>query len=112
MNKTQILFLVVLMASACSTAIFEKEGKAREPNSIEEAREDAWAKIDKVACRKKGGEVRSEGMLGMPMCVVPYEDAGEICTDSTDCRGDCRADDRITNYNAPPGGCERRLSIR
>lgn len=74
-----------------------------EEKSLEEMREEAWAAIDKDACATKGGEVRAEGMFGMPRCVIPYDDAGAVCTTSEQCGGKCLGDDEVTDYNAKPG---------
>ncbi|MEX0644395.1 MAG: hypothetical protein WD076_03750 [Parvularculaceae bacterium] len=71
--------------------------------SIEEKRAEALAKIDVEACKAGGGEVRQEGMLGLPRCVTPYADAGTTCRDGDDCFGRCLGDDATTNYDAPPG---------
>lgn len=71
--------------------------------SIEEMRERAMAEIDVEACENAGGVVRPEGMLGMPRCVMPYADAGEQCRDSSECEGQCRATDGVTDYDAAPG---------
>ena len=66
-------------------------------------REDALAEIDVEACEANGGEVRPDGMLGLPRCITPYSDAGKVCSGSSDCEGNCIGDDRVTDYNAPPG---------
>ncbi len=79
-------------------ATTEGEGK-----SLEEMREQAWAEIDQDACKAKGGDVRAEGMMGMPRCVTPYSDAGDICSSTSDCGGKCLGDDNVTDYNARAG---------
>lgn len=71
--------------------------------SIEEQRQRSLEAIDQRACRAMGGDVRQEGMLGMYRCVVPFADAGNVCRDSSDCLGQCRTSDDVTNYNAAPG---------
>ena len=45
---------------------------------------------DQIACEAQGGDWRREGLLGEYMCVLPYADAGEACTDGDQCDGDCR----------------------
>ena len=45
---------------------------------------------DQTACEAQGGDWRREGLLGEYMCVLPYADAGEACTDGDQCDGDCR----------------------
>lgn len=100
------LWSFVLLVAACaptSSSHTDDEAVTNDGKTIEEMREEAWAKIDKEACAAKGGEVRAEGMLGLPRCVIPYADAGAICTSSSDCGGKCLGNDEVTDYNAKPG---------
>jgi hypothetical protein len=53
---------------------------------------------ERAACSERGGSIVTRGMLGSPMCAVPYADAGKICSDKTECQGECRA------TRAGPGG--------
>ena len=94
-----------LMALAACVAPEESQNAAGEQpeKTLEEAREEALAKIDVAACEAGGGVVRPEGMMGMPRCVTPYGDAGAVCSDASDCEGRCMGDDRVTDYDAPPG---------
>jgi hypothetical protein len=86
----------------------EEEQSSEEPKSIEEMREEALAAIDQEACAQAGGEVRQEGMLGLPRCVIPYEDAGKVCSDGSDCEGRCLASDDVSDYEAEPGEIQGR----
>lgn len=74
-----------------------------EGQSIEEARQEAWAKIDQEACKDNGGVVRQAGLLGFPRCILPYADAGNICTDGGECEGKCLNKDDVTDYDGAPG---------
>jgi hypothetical protein len=78
----------------------EDKGDAQ---SIEEMRAAALAKIDVEACRAGGGEVRQEGLMGLPRCVTPYADVGKACRDGDDCLGRCLADETATDFDAAPG---------
>lgn len=73
------------------------------PKSIEDARAESLAKIDKEACAAAGGDVRMEGMLGLYRCTIPYADAGKVCRDEADCEGRCLGKDGVTDYDAAPG---------
>ena len=84
-------------------ATTEETVPSDEGPTIEDMRDEALAEIDQEACREGGGEVRPEGMLGMPRCVTPYADAGEQCRDGSDCEGRCLGDDAVTDYEAPAG---------
>jgi hypothetical protein len=47
-------------------------------------------------------------MLGRPMCVIPYADAGKACTDGDQCQGDCRYGDGKPPANGTvTGQCQR-----
>lgn len=48
-------------------------------------------------CVAAGGEWRPVCKAQRPVCVRTYQDAGKICTDSSQCDGRCRGD-----YAAPP----------
>lgn len=54
-----------------------------------------------AACTARGGELKRVGRLQSIQCVVSYPDAGQRCTDSDDCQGDCRIDG---NSAAPAEG--------
>lgn len=97
------------LAQSRIDGIFEEAGAsapADSEKSMEELREESRASIDAEACAAKGGEVRQEGMLGFYRCTVPYEDAGERCTDASDCEGRCMARDDVTDYDGVPGEAE------
>ncbi len=103
-------YLLILLMSAllwaCApqeTTTPENEGTSEPAKSLEEQREEAIANFDHEACQAKGGEMRIDGLLGMPRCTIPYADAGAPCTDHSDCEGRCLNDDSVTDYDAPPG---------
>ncbi len=103
-----VCLLALVLAAACApqdsgSPALEDDGASDDGNTLEEMREEAWGKIDIEACKAKGGEARPEGMLGLPRCVLPYGDAGEVCTDASDCEGRCLADDAITDFDGPDG---------
>ncbi len=46
---------------------------------------------DPAACTKAGGEIRKVCLMGTPMCVVTFKDAGSECSDGAECdSGRCR----------------------
>lgn len=48
---------------------------------------------DPAACTKAGGEIRKVCLMGNPLCVVTFKDAGEACSDGSECdSGRCRTD--------------------
>ncbi|MEZ5937663.1 MAG: hypothetical protein R3C52_05535 [Hyphomonadaceae bacterium] len=56
------------------------------------------------ACAKAGGEVRPVCMMGKPMCVIAFKDAGKPCTDSSQCSGRCLGDGKATKAGQPGTG--------
>ena len=50
-------------------------------------------KAERELCEGIGGSVSQQGLAGYEMCVRPYADAGTVCSDSSECLGQCRAQD-------------------
>lgn len=48
------------------------------------------SEVEKQACAKVGGKVQRAGLRGSYHCVQTYPDAGKICSDSSECVGQCR----------------------
>jgi hypothetical protein len=42
---------------------------------------------DEASCKTAGGDWRRVCRMGKPACVVTYKDAGEACTDGSQCEG-------------------------
>jgi len=55
---------------------------------------------EKAACTAVGGEIMRVGMLGYENCVQTYADAGNVCTDASDCIGLCLS---APGVDATPG---------
>jgi putative hemolysin len=53
---------------------------------------------DAATCSARGGEMRPVCRRQLPMCILPYADAGKSCRDDADCEGRC-----IYRGDAPPG---------
>lgn len=56
------------------------------------------SEAEKMACTRRGGFVERAGLLGAERCTIPYSDGGDVCTDSSQCQGQCRS-----NSDAPTG---------
>ena len=65
-----------------------------------------------AVCEAEGGTWRREGRLGLMTCVMPHADAGQSCTDSDPCAGDCRLGDdkRPAEGEAVTGICQADTS--
>ena len=42
------------------------------------------------ACQSIGGTMQPQGMSGCFSCTHNYSDGGQVCTDGSECQGDCR----------------------
>ena len=93
-------FALVLAACAAQTS---PSPEPDAPMSIEARRQQSLEEIDQRACKAMGGEVRQDGMMGLYYCITPYADAGKTCRDSSECEGQCRSSDDVTNYDGAPG---------
>ncbi|WP_082835877.1 hypothetical protein [Croceicoccus bisphenolivorans] len=85
------LFLapILLFAAACTQAV------ADEPVPADEiAAPDAQAPVsagaaDAESCKAAGGFLDQRGRMQSLICVHPYADAGNACTDNQQCDGKC-----------------------
>ncbi|WP_292052528.1 hypothetical protein [Brevundimonas sp. UBA5866] len=48
------------------------------------------------ACAAQGGTFKPVGRAQTMRCVLNYSDAGKICSDSSQCQGDCLAEPATT----------------
>jgi len=69
---------------------------------LKRMRAEALSEIDIEACEASGGEIRGVCMFGIPDCVIPYSDAGDSCSDSSECEGRCVFDQSTINYDESP----------
>lgn len=89
-----------------------------EPTPVEFATQTATP-AERSACEAAGGEVIPSGLAGFDMCVLPYCDGGDVCTDSSDCVGKCYADgdfggtgsavSGVCQMNSSPFGCRTEV---
>lgn len=101
-HSLKVLPFIIAMVAACAAPPPPPPVDSG-PTSIEDARRKSWDEIDHRACNAMGGEVRQDGMMGLYRCVTPFADAGKVCRDASDCMGQCRTSDDVTDYDAAPG---------
>ncbi len=73
-----LLIITLLMAAACAGP---RRYYAREIR-------EAYSPRKVAACTAKGGQIEPVG-IARAQCVVPFEDGGNPCTDSSQCLGIC-----------------------
>jgi len=86
MRKFIIIWLGAFTLSACSSA-------TTTPKSIDgiEFQGAVASTAERQSCTAAGGTISRQGLAGYEMCVLPYADAGKVCSDSSECLGQCRA---------------------
>lgn len=84
MRLKALLLAAGLALAACSPTL------APEPAvpTVEE-QEPPKMTVSASACTARGGEMRQVGRMQSWQCVVKYADAGQRCTDGSQCQGDC-----------------------
>ena len=75
--------------------------------SVDHSRAAALAKIDQEQCKSEGGAVRGVGMFGTAACVKPFPDAGNICSDKSECQGLCKAPESSIVGSQSTGTCQK-----
>jgi hypothetical protein len=61
-------------------------------------------------CTAAGGSLQPLGRLQRVQCVVPYADAGKVCSAKADCSGQCLATGDAAPGTAARGVCQRDVS--
>lgn len=46
--------------------------------------------VERKACEAAGGTVQRAGLRGWENCVIPFADGGKVCSDNSECQGQCR----------------------
>ena len=86
LQKFIIILLGAFTLSACSSA-------TTTPKPIDgiQFQGAVASAAERQSCTATGGTVSRQGLAGFEMCVLPYADAGKVCSDSSECLGQCRA---------------------
>lgn len=92
--KNKIYYLLafaglIAVAAFLYKYVYLKTGNAPVPISPGSAKSPAIS--NQADCEKNIG-VWEKGIAGGPLCVMPAADAGKICSDQSDCQGDCVVD--------------------
>lgn len=74
--------------------------------SLAQSQAAALAKIDQEQCRADGGFIRGVGIFGTPARVKPFSDAGEVCSDKSECQGMCKAPEHAVVGSHSTGTCQ------
>ncbi len=92
--RKYIVCVSVLILAACSTqASGPSDEMAYKPIQFEGVKATS---SERAMCEKAGGEVIRTGKLGAEHCVQDLPDAGEVCSDDSDCLGRCVIVDAIS----------------
>lgn len=67
---------------------------------------------ERARCEAAGGTVQRAGMLGWENCIQTFADGGAVCSDSSDCMGECRNTSEFAEAGtAATGQCTMNDSI-
>lgn len=99
------LVLTALLA-ACSSAPTTVDTTTRAASSTPEA-DEAYREARDVDCQAAGGTLQRLGRLQREQCVIPYADAGKVCSRKSDCSGQCLATGEVAAGSAVTGTCQR-----
>lgn len=61
---------------------------------------------ERLACEREGGVVERAGMLGAERCTRAFSDAGQVCSDSAQCQGQCRIPLNVAPGTPTTGVCQ------
>ncbi len=78
------------------------------PISFElENRDDEPSDAERKRCTDAGGSVMRDGILGVYRCTQNYPDAGQACSNSSECLGRCEVEGLVADDGAATGVCQR-----
>jgi len=97
MRLTLMLSLVLALAGCSSTP-------SADTTAVTPATPSA------AECTAAGGSLQPLGRLQRVQCVVPYADAGKVCSAKADCSGQCLATSDVAPGTAALGVCQRDAS--
>lgn len=86
MRLKAVLLAAGLALAACSPA---PAPEPVVPTPAEAPEPPPTMSISTSSCSSRGGEMRQVGRAQTWQCVVKYADAGQRCTDGSQCEGDC-----------------------
>lgn len=93
MKKTLLAMItplvLSLLVSACMQNPPNAEPPAPEPPTADPVKPQDLK--DQASCESANGIWRREGLAGIYACVLPAQDAGKACTDSSQCEYRCLA---------------------
>jgi hypothetical protein len=87
-----------------------KDGESVAVNDTPPSRGSPSGKAEgQAACEARGGNWRQVGMMGLWTCVTAMPDAGKVCSDRSDCTGQCiyEGAGRPPAGVQPQGRCQR-----
>jgi len=103
------LALAALVAACSSTPpAADTTAQPAAPDTPEAT--EAYQEARDVDCRAAGGTLQPLGRLQRVQCVVPYADAGKVCSAKADCSGQCLATGDAAPGTAARGVCQRDVS--
>ncbi|MDV3433832.1 hypothetical protein WAB97_009915 [Stenotrophomonas maltophilia] len=103
------LVLTALLA-ACSSAPPAADTAAAPAAATSPEAAEAYREARDVDCQAAGGTLQRLGRLQREQCVIPYADAGKVCSRRSDCSGQCLATGEVAAGSPATGTCQRDAS--
>ena len=101
--RVYLSFASLLVLSACAASPVQETPSTDDYQRISFEGEAATPQ-ERARCEAAGGEVQRAGRLGWEACIQTFADAGDTCSDSSDCLGECRNTDEFVADGAPATG--------
>jgi hypothetical protein len=106
MARALIVAVTLISLFACVPA-----GSASEPATTDSDRPvggQVATPEERAACEAAGGEIMVAGLFGDEVCIQAMPDAGQACSDSSQCVGRCLNTENFVDYGQPvtTGQCE------
>ena len=92
-----------LLLAACATV---PEPEVPPADAVVPEATESFSAENEALCQAAGGSYGPAGMMGWYRCTMPYADGGDVCSDSPECEGQCRAsmDDQPSMEGEPVTG--------
>lgn len=102
MRALLALFAAAVLAASCAPA----PSPTAPQEDLFVPHDQTPTAAQRAQCDARGGAFRRAGLAGSWLCIIPYADGGQPCSDASDCRGACLASPNQTPVRGEaPGRC-------
>ncbi len=111
---------IILSISACSFGDSDSSGSDKNTDKTDTPKIDLSkyqeqgemcpkvTEKEVLDCQKRGGSLEVDGLRQCYVCTIIYDDAGKICSDASECQGECVSYKQIPpNQPNQKGQCKK-----